>query len=124
MGAFGANSENVPISVTLLTLSSDSSRYDCVVAKNSNADRISALCFIACPRNGVLWFSNDTHLQLHMGTFPTTSLGARQTITRHSVSLPVHEMVFCSLLMTLSSATSHGDFSHNVIGSMLPVCAL
>ena len=27
---------------------------DCAVAKNSNADRISALCFTACPRTGVL----------------------------------------------------------------------
>ena len=32
-----------------------------------------------------------------------------QTAFRHSASLPVHEMVFCSLLMTLSE-TSHGDF--------------
>ena len=38
-----------------------------------------------------------------------------QTAFRHSASLPVHEMVFCSLLMTLS-ATSNGDFPHNVIG--------
>ena len=37
-----------------LTLSSERSRHDCAVAKNSNADRISALCFTACPRTGVL----------------------------------------------------------------------
>ena len=46
-----------------------------------------------------------------------------QTASRHSAPLPVHEMVFYSLLMTLS-ANSHGDFHHNVVGSMLPVCAL
>ena len=28
--------------------------------KNSNADRISELCFIACPRTGVLQSSDDT----------------------------------------------------------------
>ena len=32
-----------------------------------------------------------------------------QTATRNTDSLPVHKLVFCSLLMTLS-ATSHGDF--------------
>ena len=35
-----------------------------------------------------------------------------QTASRYSGSLPVHEMVFCSLRMTLS-ATSHGDFLSN-----------
>ena len=46
-----------------------------------------------------------------------------QTATRHSDSLHVHKLVFCGLLMILS-ATSHGDFPINVVGSMLPVCAL
>ena len=40
-----------------------------------------------------------------------------QTTTRHLASLPVYELVFCRLLMTLS-ATSHGDFPHNVVGRM------
>ena len=40
-----------------------------------------------------------------------------QTESRHSVSLPVHELVFCGLLKTLS-ATSHGDVPHNVEESM------
>ena len=40
-----------------------------------------------------------------------------QTASLHSASLPVHEMMFCSLLMTLSSATSHWDFPYNVVGS-------
>ena len=40
-----------------------------------------------------------------------------QTATRHSASLPVHKLVFCSLLMTLP-ANSHGDFPHNDDGSV------
>ena len=40
-----------------------------------------------------------------------------QTASQNSAPLPVHEMVFCGLLMTLS-ATSDGDFPHNVVGSM------
>ena len=40
-----------------------------------------------------------------------------QTASQNSASLPVHKLVFCGLLMTLS-ATSHGDFPHNVVGSM------
>ena len=35
------------VSAVQLTLSSERSRHDCAVAKNSNADRISALCFTA-----------------------------------------------------------------------------
>ena len=45
-----------------------------------------------------------------------------QTATRHSDSLPVQELVYLGLLTTLS-ATTNGNFRHNVVGSMLPVCA-
>ena len=40
-----------------------------------------------------------------------------QTGSQNSATLPVHELVFCGFLMILS-ATSHGDFPHNVVGSM------
>ena len=115
------------MSATLLTLSSERSRHDCAVAKNSNADRISELCFIACPQIGVLWSSDDTLCNFTWGLSPQRRWEhARQNASRHSASLPVHEMVFCSLLMTLSSATSHWDFllGNNVVGRMLPVCAV
>ena len=42
--------------------------------KNTNADRISALSFTACPRTGVLQSSDDT-LCNFARDFPTTSLG-------------------------------------------------
>ena len=45
-----------------------------------------------------------------------------QTASRHSASLPVHELVFFGLPMT-HCATSHGDICLNVVGSMLPVSA-
>ena len=57
------------LSVTLLTLSSERSQHDCAVAKNSNADRISAL-FTACPRNGVLQSSDDTLCNFARGLSP------------------------------------------------------
>ena len=50
-----------------------------------------------------------------------------QTASRHSASLPVHKMMFCGLLMTLS-ATSQGDFSHKVdhrqTRSEMPSCGI
>ena len=110
------------MSATLLTLSSERSRHDCAVAKNSNAHRISEFCFIACPQTGVLWSSDDTLCNYTRGLSPQRCWEhARQTASRHSASLPVHELVFCNHLMTLSSATSHGDFLHNVVGRMFPV---
>ena len=97
------------------TLSSERSRKDCPVAKNSNADRITALCFTACPQIGVLWSSDDTLCNFTWGLSPQRRWEhARHTASRHSASLPVHEMVFCSLLMTLSSATSHEDFQRQI----------
>ena len=136
------------------------SRLDCAVVKNSNADRISALCFTACPRTGVLRSSDDTLCNFARGLSqqrcwehapcvfavkpqalsaigrlrscrPDSPHGMTvllrrtptQTASRHSASLPVHKLVFCGLLMTLS-ATSNGDFPHNVVGRMLPVCSL
>ena len=63
-------------SVTLLTLSSERSRNDCAVAKNSNADWISELCYIACPRTGVLKSSDDSLCNFTRGLSPTTSIGA------------------------------------------------
>ena len=39
-----------------------------------------------------------------------------QTASRHSASLPVHKLESLGLPMTLS-ATSNGDFLHNVVGS-------
>ena len=110
------------MSVTLLTLSSERSQHDCAVAKNSNADRISELCFTACPRTGVLKSSDDSLCNFARGLSPQRRWEhAAQTATRHSASLLVHELVFCGLLMKLS-ATSYGDFPYNVVGSMLSVC--
>ena len=43
-----------------LTLSSERSRNERAVAKNSNADRNMELCFTACQRTGVLRSSDDT----------------------------------------------------------------
>ena len=37
-----------------------------------------------------------------------------QTITRHFDSLPIYELLFWGGLLTTLSATSHGDFPHNV----------
>ena len=90
MGAFGANSRNVPNSVNLLTLSSERSRNDCGVAKNSNADWISELCYTVCPRTGVLKSSDDTLCNFERGLFPQRRWeNATHTASRHSVSLPV-----------------------------------
>ena len=51
-------------------LSSERSRHDCAVAKNSNEDRISALCFTACPQTGVLRSSDDTLCNFARGLSP------------------------------------------------------
>ena len=124
MGAFGANSRSVPNSVNLLTLSSERSRNDCGVAKNSNADWNSELCYIVCPRTGVLKSSDDTLCNFTRGLSEQRRWeNARQTASRHSASLPVNKLMFCSLPMTLS-ATSHGDFSHNVDGRTQRIPAL
>ena len=45
-----------------------------------------------------------------------------QTESRHSASMSVHELVFGSLLMTLSEK-SHGAFPHHVVGSKVD-CAV
>ena len=51
-------------------LSSERSGNECAVAKNSNADRNSALCFTACPRTGVLKSSDDTLCNFERGLSP------------------------------------------------------
>ena len=61
---------------TVLTLSSERSQHDCAVAKKSNTERISAICYTACPRNGVLQSSDDTLCNFARGLSPHTSLGA------------------------------------------------
>ena len=58
------------VSPVQLTLSIERSRHDCAVAKNSNADRISALCFTAYPRTGVLRSSDDTLCHFARGLSP------------------------------------------------------
>ena len=119
MGAFGANSRNVTNSVNLLTLSSERSRNDCGVAKNSNADWISELCYIVCPRTGVLKSSDDTLCNFTRGLSEQRRWEiARQTASRHSASLPVNKLMFCSLPMTLS-ATSNGDFHSLHLSALL-----
>ena len=68
-GAFGANSGKKPMSVTLLMLSSERSRHDCAIAKNSNADRISAGLLHCLSTNWysvVFWWHS---LQLRTGDF-------------------------------------------------------
>ena len=58
------------MTVTLLMLSSERSQHDCAIAKNSNADRISAVCFTACPRTGILLSSDDTPCNFALGLSP------------------------------------------------------
>ena len=65
-----------------LTLSSERSRNECALAKNSNADPISEPLLHCLSTN------------------------------------------WCSAVFRRHSQTSHGDFPHNVVGNMLPVCAL
>ena len=57
------------LSPVQLTLQRERSRHDCAVAKNSNTDRISALCFTACLRTGVLRSSDDTFCHVARGHF-------------------------------------------------------
>ena len=70
----------------------------------------AALCFTACPQTGVLRSSDDTLCNFARGLSPQRRWEhERQTASRHSAPLPVHELVFCGLLMTLSATLQLGE---------------